>query len=99
MPTLVFDEIDAGVGGRTARAVADKLAALAAGAQVVCVTHLAQIAARADRHFRVGKEPGDPTITRIERLDGVEIEEELARMLGGEEGSEEALRLARALRT
>jgi DNA repair protein RecN (Recombination protein N) len=98
VPTLLFDEIDAGVGGRTARAIADKLAVLAGGAQVLCVTHLAQIAARADRHFRVVKVPGDPTVTRIELLEGPAIDEELARMLGGEEGSEQALELARALR-
>ena len=96
--TLVFDEIDAGVGGRTARAVAEKLATLAETAQVVCVTHLPQIAARADRHFRVVKEPGDPTVTRIERVDGGAVEEELARMLGAEPGSREALELARSLR-
>ncbi len=99
VPTLLFDEIDAGVGGRTARAIADKLAALAGTAQVICVTHLAQIAARADRHFRVVKVAGDPTVTRIEQLEGEEIDAELARMLGGEEGSEEALQLARSLRS
>ena len=99
VPTLLFDEIDAGVGGRTARAIADKLATLAGQAQVICVTHLAQVAARADRHFRVVKVPGDPTVTRIERLEGAQVDEELARMLGGEEGSEEALQLARALRS
>ena len=57
---LVFDEVDAGVGGRTARAVGEKLAALAETAQVICITHLAQVAALADHHFRVVKEPGDP---------------------------------------
>jgi DNA repair protein RecN (Recombination protein N) len=99
VPTLLFDEIDAGVGGRTARTIADKLAALAGSAQVICVTHLAQIAARADRHFRVVKVAGDPTVTRIEQLTGDEIDAELARMLGGEEGSAEALQLARSLRS
>jgi DNA repair protein RecN (Recombination protein N) len=97
-PILVFDEVDAGVGGRTALAVADKLAELARTTQVLCVTHLAQIAARADRHFRVVKEPGDPTVTRIERLDGDEVDTELARMLGGDAESDEARRLAQALR-
>jgi DNA repair protein RecN (Recombination protein N) len=96
--TLVFDEIDAGVGGRTARAVADKLVALAATEQLICITHLPQIAARADRHFRVVKEAGDPTVTRIDELDEAAAEDELARMLGAEEGSAEALQLARSLR-
>jgi DNA repair protein RecN (Recombination protein N) len=99
VPLLVFDEVDAGVGGRTARVVGEMLRALATTAQVVCITHLAQIAALADRHFRVVKEPGDPTVTSIEQLTGAAVEVELARMLGGEESSEEALQLARALRT
>jgi DNA repair protein RecN (Recombination protein N) len=98
VPMLVFDEVDAGVGGRTARAVGEKLAALAQTAQVICITHLAQVAALADHHFRVVKEPGDPTVTRVERLEGPAVDAELARMLGGEEDSEEALQLARALR-
>jgi len=95
---MVFDEVDAGVGGRTARAVGEKLAALAETAQVICITHLAQVAALADHHFRVVKEPGDPTVTRVERLAGDAVDAELARMLGGEEDSEEALQLARSLR-
>jgi DNA repair protein RecN (Recombination protein N) len=99
VPILVFDEIDAGVGGRTALAVADKLGELAAGAQIICITHLAQIAARGDRHFRVVKQPGDPTVTRIEQLADADVDRELARMLGGVEGQRDALRLARALRT
>jgi DNA repair protein RecN (Recombination protein N) len=65
---------------------------------VLCITHLPQIAARADRHFQVVKERGDPTVTRIERLEGDDVDQELARMLGAEVGSEEALRLARSLR-
>ena len=67
-PTIVFDEIDAGIGGRTAHAVADALARLAERAQVVTITHLPQIASVADGHFRVEKVPGDPTHTRIVRL-------------------------------
>jgi DNA repair protein RecN (Recombination protein N) len=98
VPMMVFDEVDAGVGGRTARAVGEKLAALATTAQVICITHLAQVAALADHHFRVVKEPGDPTVTRVERLAGDAVDVELARMLGGEEDSEEALQLARSLR-
>ncbi len=83
--TMVFDEIDAGIGGRTAHAVADMLVRLARRAQVITITHLPQIASRADRHFRVEKVPGDPTHTRIEQLDGEERREEIERMLGGRE--------------
>ena len=84
-PTIVFDEIDAGIGGRTAHAVADALRRLAGRAQVVTITHLPQIASAAEAHFRVEKVPGDPTHTRIERLAGDERREELERMLGGAE--------------
>ena len=83
--TLVFDEIDAGIGGQTAHRVAETLQRLAGRAQVVTITHLPQIASAADRHFRVEKIPGDPTHTRIERLDDAERRDELERMLGGHE--------------
>jgi DNA repair protein RecN (Recombination protein N) len=83
--TMVFDEIDAGIGGQTAHAVGETLRRLAERAQVVTITHLPQIASLADRHFRVEKVPGDPTHTRIEPLDEVERGEEIRRMLGGEE--------------
>ncbi len=84
-PTIVFDEIDAGIGGRTAHAVADALARLAGRAQILTITHLPQIASPAEAHFRVEKVPGDPTHTRIERLSEGERREELERMLGGAE--------------
>jgi DNA repair protein RecN (Recombination protein N) len=83
--TLVFDEIDAGIGGETANAVGRVLQRLAERAQVVTITHLPQIASLADRHFRVEKVPGDPTHTRIEQLGESERKAELERMLGGEE--------------
>ena len=83
--TLVFDEIDAGIGGETAHAVGGLLQRLAEHAQVVTITHLPQIAAIADRHFRVEKTPGDPTHTRIEQLGDEERKAELERMLGGQE--------------
>jgi DNA repair protein RecN (Recombination protein N) len=83
--TMVFDEIDAGVGGTTAHAVADTLKRLAERAQVLTITHLPQIATVAGRHFRVEKVPGDPTHTRIELLDDAERRDELERMLGGAE--------------
>ncbi len=84
-PTIVFDEIDAGIGGKAAHAVADSLTRLAALAQVVAITHLPQIARVADRHFRVEKIAGDPTHTRIQALNDDERRLELERMLGGAE--------------
>jgi DNA repair protein RecN (Recombination protein N) len=83
--TMVFDEIDAGIGGKTAHRVAEALRRLATRAQVVTITHLPQIASVADRHFRVEKIAGDPTHTRIEPLAEDVRREELQRMLGGQE--------------
>jgi len=83
--TLVFDEIDAGIGGVTAHAVASTLRRLAERAQVLTITHLPQIASVADRHYLVEKIPGDPTHTRIGELDELLRREELERMLGGQE--------------
>ena len=83
--TLVFDEIDAGIGGETANAVGRVLQRLAQRAQVITITHLPQIAAVADRHFRVEKIPGDPTHTRIDLLGEDERKAEIERMLGGQE--------------
>jgi len=83
--TLVFDEIDAGIGGQTAHAVAQTLRRLGERSQIVTITHLPQIASVADRHFSVEKVAGDPTHTRIEALDEAERREELERMLGGRE--------------
>jgi DNA repair protein RecN (Recombination protein N) len=81
--TMVFDEIDAGIGGTTGHAVGETLRRLSERAQVLTITHLPQIATLADRHFRVEKVAGDPTHTRIEPLDGAERRDELERMLGG----------------
>jgi DNA repair protein RecN (Recombination protein N) len=83
--TMVFDEIDAGIGGTTAHAVAETLRRLAGRAQVITITHLPQIATVADRHFRVEKVAGDPTHTRIEALDDAQRRDEIERMLGGAE--------------
>ena len=82
---MVFDEIDAGIGGVTAHAVASTLQRLAGRAQVLTITHLPQIASVADAHFRVEKVAGDPTHTQVTRLDEAERRDELERMLGGEE--------------
>jgi DNA repair protein RecN (Recombination protein N) len=83
--TMVFDEIDAGIGGQTAHAVGETLKRLAERAQVITITHLPQIASLAARHFRVEKVPGDPTHTRIELLSESDRREEITRMLGGQE--------------
>jgi DNA repair protein RecN (Recombination protein N) len=83
--TMVFDEIDAGVGGVTAHKVADVLERLARRSQVLVITHLPQIASRADEHWSVTKLPGDPTRTEVRRLGEDERRAELERMLGGQE--------------
>ena len=84
-PVVIFDEVDAGIGGAAAVAVAEQLAQLGRERQVMVVTHLAQIAARADHHYRVEKEVvGGRTVSRVRRLDQAEREAELARMLGGQ---------------
>jgi DNA repair protein RecN (Recombination protein N) len=86
VPVLVFDEIDVGIGGRTAETVGKRLKELAASKQILLVTHLHQIARYADRHFRVTKEVASgKTFTRIDALDEKGRIDELARMLGGEE--------------
>ena len=100
--TLVFDEVDTGVSGRAAQKVAEKMAQVARGKQVLCVTHLPQIAAMADTHFSVQKgEREGRTYTRLERLDRAQRREELARLIGGAsitpsllESAEELLRQA-----
>jgi DNA repair protein RecN (Recombination protein N) len=82
-PTLIFDEVDAGVGGNVGLAVGRKLAKLAENAQVICITHLPQIAAFAQRHFQVSKQVSDGrTLTQLTRLEGEARRQELARMLG-----------------
>jgi DNA repair protein RecN (Recombination protein N) len=97
--TLVFDEIDAGIGGRVAEVVGRKLRELAESNQVICVTHLPQIAALGQTHFKVWKEEHDSrTRARIARLDSEEERiEEIARMLGGEAVTESARLHARQL--
>jgi len=83
---LVFDEVDQGIGGRAATAVGRMLQALAAHDQILCVSHLPQVAVWADRHLRVDKKvKGDRTVTSVEPLEGKEREREIARMLGGDE--------------
>ncbi len=89
IPTLIFDEIDAGISGRTAQRVSERLSYIARRHQVLCITHLPQIAAMADVHFEIRKTAeGGRTVTRIRRLNGTEQTEELARLLGGAEITE-----------
>ncbi len=96
--TLVFDEIDAGIGGNTARAVGERLRAIAAERQVVCITHLPQIASLAATHFRIEKRAGEgDTRATVERLDGDELVAEICRMLGADRTDEAASRHAREL--
>jgi DNA repair protein RecN (Recombination protein N) len=96
--TLVFDEIDTGIGGRVAEGVARRLKKLAGENQVFCVTHLPQIACFADHHYRVGKrERGGRTIAEIEELDSTARTEEIGRMLSGQKLTPEAMRHAAEL--
>lgn len=91
-PTMVFDEVDTGIGGEVALGVGLHLATLAASRQVLCITHLASIAARADNHFMVEKRiEGERTVTRIVRLEGDERIREIARMLSGDSSSRASL--------
>lgn len=98
VPTLIFDEIDTGIGGRTAQILGDKLASLAKKCQVMCVTHLPQVASKANKHYTVSKvvESGR-SFVRVTELEGEERVAELARMLGGEEGSSAAAQHAREM--
>jgi DNA repair protein RecN (Recombination protein N) len=90
--TLIFDEVDAGIGGEVAVAVGEHLAALGKKRQVLCITHLASIAARADNQFRVEKEVADGrTSTRLTRMEGRARAEEIARMLAGDPDEEASI--------
>jgi len=97
--TLIFDEIDTGISGRTAEKVGEKLQKIAKNHQVILITHLPQIAAKADHHFLIEKTVEDgATHTRIHPLEEKESIEELARLLGGDEISEASLENARELK-
>ena len=98
--TLVFDEIDRGVGGATADAVGRRLRALGETAQVLVVTHSPQVAARGAHHWRVGKDTeGRETLTQVASLDPSARVDEIGRMLAGEEITTEAMAAAKALLT
>ena len=92
IPTLIFDEIDTGISGRTAQKVSEKLSYIAKSHQVICITHLPQIAAMADTHFSVEKGVSDGrTFTKVQELSRQQRREELARLTGGEQLSQTML--------
>jgi DNA repair protein RecN (Recombination protein N) len=96
--TLIFDEVDAGIGGRVADVVGTKLRELGAEFQVLCITHLPQIAARATSHFHIDKRVrGDRTLTTVARMDAEQRIDEIARMIGGSQVTDAARSTARDL--
>ncbi len=96
--TLVFDEIDAGVGGSTARVVGERLRLLGEGRQVICITHLPQVASLAAANFRIEKSlSGEEALATVEHVEGEELVAEITRMLGAERSDETASRHAREL--
>ncbi len=98
VPTMVFDEVDSGIGGAVADIVGRKLRALGASRQVLCVTHLPQVAAQGHAHYRVSKAAADGvTQSQVQQLDAAQRQEELARMLGGVELTREARAAAQRL--
>lgn len=99
IPSLIFDEIDTGISGRTAQMVSEKMAYIAGNHQVICITHLPQIAAMADAHFEIAKAAaGGNTTTTIRQLKGEEIAAELARLLGGARITDAVLDNAREMK-
>jgi DNA repair protein RecN (Recombination protein N) len=96
---LVFDEIDAGIGGHTARAVGEQLRTLSSGRQVLCITHLPQVASLATRHFSIAKSTAtDSAITTVTELSEKSVVTELVRMLGAASDDVAARRHAKELR-
>ncbi len=96
-PTLVFDEIDTGVGGAVADAIGQRLARLAKTVQVLSVTHAPQVAARADTHFLISKSGKDKVATQVVEMDRASRQEEIARMLAGASITDEARAAAERL--
>lgn len=98
IPTMIFDEIDTGISGKTAWKVSEKLGHLAQSHQIICITHLPQIAAMADSHYKIAKQAVDnKTVTDIVQLDEAETVDELARMLGSDEITDTVRENAREL--
>lgn len=99
IPTLIFDEIDTGISGYTAQLVSEKMAVIAESRQLLCITHLPQIAAMADAHFLIEKTTdGVKTVTKIDKLSAESSVKELARMLGGASITEAVLENAREMK-
>lgn len=99
IPTMIFDEVDTGISGRTAQMVAEKMALLSAKRQIIAITHLAQIAAMADNHYLIEKKADqNHTATDIRRLDEAEEVSELARILGGVAVTENVINSAREMK-
>lgn len=99
VPTLIFDEIDSGISGRTAQKVSEKLAIISRNHQVICITHLPQIAAMADCHYEIAKSVSQgKTATRIRALNETEMTDELARLLGGAEITDAVRQNAREMK-
>ena len=99
IPTMIFDEVDTGISGRTAQMVAEKMALLSAKRQIIVITHLAQIAAMADNHYLIEKKADENhTATEIRRLDEAEEVSELARILGGVAVTENVINSAREMK-
>ena len=97
--TLIFDEIDVGISGRTAQKVSEKMSILGKNHQIICITHLPQIAAMADTHFVIEKiSSAEQSETRIRPLSGEQSTEELARMLGGVEITQTVLTNAKEMK-
>ena len=98
IPTMIFDEIDAGISGKTAWKVAEKLGVISKNHQIICITHLPQIAAMADHHFMIAKEAvNQSTQTSIYELKEKEVLQEMARLLGGEKITDTVLKNAKEL--
>lgn len=98
IPTMIFDEIDTGISGKTAWKVSEKLGHLSRSHQIICITHLPQIAAMADNHYKIAKQAVDnKTVTDIVQLNGTETVDELARMLGSDEITDTVRENAREL--
>lgn len=92
LPTLIFDEVDVGVGGGIADSIGQKLAKIAQHKQVLCITHQAQVAAWGDQHWHIAKQTdGEQTLTQVRTLDSAQRVEELSRMVGTQEASQETL--------
>ena len=99
METLIFDEIDSGISGRTAQMVSEKMNLLGRTHQIICITHLPQIAAMADAHYLIEKSVSNgATVSKIRRLDTAETVDELSRMLGGVEITDKVRESAREMK-